>query len=171
MKNTLNYETILGFKSLEMNDISNKSSEKLDVVSVFNNLLSDQNPPDLNSNIEIEYKIKGKSKTSKLIVPKNNNYSGASLKLPASTSKATLKTTIKQGQYTNTWLILQNRNVYIPKLEVNGKKLLPTSVNGAYIRFSFDTILSNIENNEVKITTTFNTGSNNNTIVGIWFDW
>jgi hypothetical protein len=170
MKNTLNYETILGFKSLEITDIGNKTSKKLDVVSVFNNILSDQNLPDLGNNIEIEYKVKGKSKSNKLILSKNDNYSGSSLKLPASTAKATLKTTVKQGRYNNTWLILQNRNVYIPKLEVNGKKILPTSVNGAYIRYSFDTILSGKENNEIKITTTFNIESNNNTIVGIWFN-
>jgi hypothetical protein len=170
MKDVLNYETILGFKSLEMTDI-NKTSEKLDVKSLFNENTLDQNEPDLNDNIEIEYKTKGKSRIGKLVLPKNYaNYSGSSLKLPTSTSKVTLKTKIDQGKYNNTWLILQNRNVYIPKLEVNGKKLLPIDVNGAYLRYSFDTVLSGLENNEIKITTTFNTGSNNNTVVGIWFD-
>jgi hypothetical protein len=158
MKNTLSYEKILGFKSMEIIDIGIKMPESVDVLSVFNDLGLDTNTLDLSRNIEIEYKTKGKPKPQKLIIPKGGNYSGASLKLPASTVKATLRTTIKKGSYNNTWLILQNRNIYIPKLEINSKKLLPNN------------LLSGVEDNEVKITTTFNTQGNNNTIVGIWFN-
>jgi hypothetical protein len=174
MKNTLSYEKILGFRSFEFDSVLDKLKLK-DKNCINQDIFEEVYSCTNTQNLKIKYKIKGKKQEQILNIPRNeNNYNGVSIKLPNSCEKVQLQTKIKNGVYNNTWVVLQNRTNYTPKLEVNGKKYSPTEVNGAYIRYSFTALNPDIEGKEaqstISIHTDLNTNSGNCVIVGVWFD-
>jgi hypothetical protein len=174
MKKTLQYDSLIGIASKNSKTIiSNNSTQKKDTA---NFQLSDflyQKYSKIN-NIEVKYQIKNTRSTDLFYITKNNtNFGGGCISLPFQTSKVILSTRISYGLYTNTWIALQNRNNYMPKLIVNNKKYSPKEVNGAFLRYEFeaknpDSIDGKPENN-IMITAPLNPIDYVNSVVGIWF--
>jgi hypothetical protein len=174
MKKPLQYDSLIGFATKNSKLIS-KDPQGLrpDLNSTELSDILYQEYVKIN-NIEVTYQSKASRLQNVVHISKNiNNFNGGSVSLPFKTSKITLNTKVVEGFYSNTWLALQNRNQYTPKLIVNGKKYMPTEVNGAFLKYQFHASLLNAVNgkpeNEVFISVSLNPLEHVNSIVGIWF--
>jgi hypothetical protein len=123
--------------------------------------------------IQVSYKTKGKKELQSIYISKNpKNFGGGSIDLPPKSTKVLLSTKIAAGNYVNTWIAIQFRSIYMPKLTVNGIKHNPVEVNGAYLKYQFvadnENVLKKLTN-DISITCNLNLLEHTNSIVGIWF--
>jgi hypothetical protein len=174
MKKPLQYDSLIGFATKNSKLISGNyqqtgsNSKQLQLSDILYREYVKIN------NIEVTYYTK-QDKLQKIVyISKNaSNFNGGSISLPFKSSKAILNTKVQNGFYTNTWVALQNRNQYTPKLIVNGKKYVPVVVNGAFLKYQFHASKpNNVDGkpeNEVTISVALNPINHVNSIVGIWF--
>lgn len=173
MKKPLEYDSLIGFTIKNSKLISSTNSKKANSKqSELSDILFTEYVKI--NNIQVIYQTKY-SRLQKIsyIFKNTNNFNGGSLGLPFKSSYVMLSTKVPNGIYTNTWVALQNRNKYSPKLQVNGKKYSPIEVNGAFLKFQFHALkpdnLYNKPENEITIKVNLNPMDNSNSIVGIWF--
>jgi hypothetical protein len=173
MKKSLQYDSLIGFASQNSAVIL---SDKIFETEESKNQLSDTLYREYIkiSNIEVVYQIKNSTIPKTICIVKNsNNFNGGSVSLPFKSSKVTLSTKVVEGFYSNTWIALQNRNFYMPKLTINDKKYLPVEVNGAFLKYQFHAPKENSNNNKpennLTISVSLNPIDHVNSIVGIWF--